>query len=191
MISLRDYIQTNKKFSIAGEAKDRILIFDMDDTILKSNATVDVYKGGKLVKQLSSSEFNSYKLKAGEQFDFEYFNSLEGLVTAELLPYWNTLVREYKKGTHIGIITARSDKYAVQGFLLHNHIDIKEPLIIAVNDKHSYYSGNIAERKQQAIEELVKVGYKTFVFFDDNEENLKFAKQLEKSYDIKVKTIKA
>ena len=191
MISLRDYIQSNRPFTVRGGQKDRILIFDIDDTILKSNATVDVYKNDKVVRQLSSSEFNTYKLKPGEQFDFTSFNSAESLITAELLPYWNTLVREYKKGTHVGIITARSDKYAIQKFLLYNNIDIKEPLIIAVNDKHSYYYGNVAERKRQAIEELIHVGYNTFVFFDDNTDNLRYAKSLEKDYDIKVKTIKA
>lgn len=188
---MRDYIKKNKRFSIKGESKDRILIFDMDDTILKSASTIDVYKNGKLIRQLSTSEFNDYKLKPGEEFDFSQFNSVEGLLSAELLPYWDTLVREYNKGTHIAIVTARSDKYAVQEFLTKNHINIKEPLIIAVNDIHSYYQGNTAERKKQAIEEIVAVGYKTLIFFDDNDDNLKFAKQLEDEYPIKVKTVKA
>jgi DeoR/GlpR family transcriptional regulator of sugar metabolism len=36
----------------------------------------------------------------------------------------------------------------------------------------------------------VRLGYNTLVFFDDSETNLKFAKELENKYDIKIITVK-
>jgi len=37
---------------------------------------------------------------------------------------------------------------------------------------------------------LVQQGYSNFIFFDDNEENLMLAKELEKEEDVVVKTVK-
>ena len=68
MINLRDYIL--EKFSVAGNESDKILLFDVDDTLLKSEVQVHVVKGGKLLRKLSSAEYNSYKLQPGEDFDY-------------------------------------------------------------------------------------------------------------------------
>ena len=46
----------------------------------------------------------------------------------------------------------------------------------------------IAKRKQQAFVEFINMGFKNFKFFDDDPENLKLAKELEKEYDIKMFT---
>ena len=108
MISLHDYIL--EKFSVAGNESDKILLFDVDDTLLKSEVQVHVVKGGKLLRKLSSAEYNSYKLQPGEDFDYVEFEDPKILNNKSVfLKYWDTLQREYKSGTHIGILTARSD----------------------------------------------------------------------------------
>ena len=77
-------------------------------------------------------------------------------------------------------------------FFKNNGIDIKQELVFAINDQKIRLHGEtIEERKAEVIKRLVKWGYTTFVFFDDNEENLRTAKKLEDKYDIKIHTVKA
>ena len=192
MKSLREYI--TEQFTVAGTKSDKILLFDIDDTLISSDVKVHVMKDGKLVRKLSSSEFNNYHLKHGEEFDFCEFNDEELLNSRSyFLKYWNTLKREYNEGVHIGIITARSNAEMFHKFFINNGIDIKRELIFAINDPSLKLDGDtIEQRKTNAINRLIRWGYKTFVFFDDNKDNLKTAKELESKYkNIHIHTVKA
>lgn len=185
--SLKNYM--SDKLTVGGTYSDRILLFDVDDTLLKSNAKISVVKDGEVIQKLTPAEFNYYKLKAGESFDFEEFKSWDALMEGTFLPFWKTLKREYHKGTHIGILTARENGDMFKKFFLTHGIDIKDELIFTTGDPE--YSGTVEQKKTQAIERLINVGYKTFVFFDDSEANLKEVKKMEKNHDIKVVTVKA
>lgn len=188
----------NKKFTVGGTTSNRILLFDIDETLLKSEAKTYVYDdNGKLIRELTPEEYNHDKLRPGEHYDFSDFRSLNGLLKSVMLPYWNTLKREYSKGTHIGIITARGGIKNIRKFFMMKGIDIKEDLIFAVGDNKELeleptITGNdIAKNKAICVERLYKVGYRTFVFFDDNQDNLDNVKSLEKKLPIRVHTIKA
>ena len=50
-----------------------LTIFDIDDTLFHTTAQIAVVKDGKIVKKLTNSEFNTYKLADGESFDFSEF----------------------------------------------------------------------------------------------------------------------
>lgn len=189
MLSLSDYI--SREFTVGGTRSHRIILFDVDDTLIHTTAHILVRKNGKVVKRITNAEFNEYVLQPGESFDFVEFDDPKILDNEEFTPYWNTLKREYKKGTHIGILTARGDTDMIYKFFKKKGIDIKYQLIFAVGDPKLKLNGAIAERKADIISKLVKLGYKTFVFFDDNESNLQSAKQLENRYNIKVVTVKA
>ena len=52
-----------------------LTIFDIDDTLFRTQSKVHVMKDGKSIKKLSPAEFNSYKLKSGEEFDYHEFVS--------------------------------------------------------------------------------------------------------------------
>lgn len=185
--SLSNYMKD--RLTVGGTYSDRVLLFDVDDTLLKSNAKISVLKDGELIQRLTPAEFNFYKLKPGEEFNFDEFRSYEALIESTFLPFWKTLKREYNKGTHIGILTARENGDMFKKFFLAHGIDIKDELIFTTGDPD--YSGSVEERKTQAIERLIKVGYKIFVFFDDSEANLKKVKKMENKYPIKVITVKA
>lgn len=191
MISLKDYIL--EQFTVAGTQSDKILLFDVDDTLIKSDVKVHVIKNGEVIKKLSSTEYNSYKLQPGESFDYSEFEDEDILNNRSVfLKYWDTLQREYKDGTHIGILTARSNKDMFYRFFKSNGITIKNELVFAINDPRLNLKGStIEDRKAEVIKRLAKWGYRTMVFFDDNEANLKTAKKLEKSCDIKIHTVKA
>ena len=78
----------------------------------------------------------------------------------------------------------------IRTFFLENSIDIHPELVIAVNDPKYGFKGSIAQRKSEALRGLIAQGYHDFIFFDDNQENLDHAKELEKEADVRVETIK-
>ena len=192
MISLVEHLREriHVGFTVNQTVSNKIILFDLDDTIIHTTAKISVFKNGECIKKLTNAEFNDYTLKPGESFGFEEFNDFDILSTSKFTPYWETLKREYKKGTHIGILTARQNCCMIRKFFMNNGIRIKSELVMAINDPQLGLNGTIQERKAEAIGILADAGYKLFIFFDDNEPNLKAAKKLEKEYNIKVQTVK-
>jgi hypothetical protein len=90
----------------------------------------------------------------------------------------------------VSIVTARSSSTLVRDFFLENGIDIHPDLVIAINDPLFGYDGNIAERKQKAITCLIDSGYTDLVFFDDNDDNLRLAKDVEGYKGSRIKLIR-
>lgn len=192
MISLKEHLKDRIKsgFTVNKTISDKIILFDLDDTIIHTTAEIYIVRNGERVRKMSNGEFNDYVLKPGESFDFGEFDDPTILAGSAFTKYWNTLKREYRKGTHVGILTARSDCDMIKQFFLDNGIRIKDELVMAINDPSLGLKGSIQQRKSEAIGILANAGYKLFVFFDDNKANLESAKELEKTYDITVKTVK-
>ena len=179
-------------FTVAGTVSNKILIFDIDDTLIYSNATIYVVKDGKRIKELTPAEYNNYVWQEGESFDYSNFDSSKLLNSANFTKYWDTLKREYAKGTHIAILTARGKPAMIKKFFLNNGIDIKDDLIFCCAYSKFPWKGPIQYKKTKVIEYLTLLGYNTLVFFDDNLHNLETAKQLEDLYpSIKIITVHA
>ena len=184
------HILTLEEFSIRGKKSDKVLVFDIDDTLITSNAKVLVKKNEEVVKELNSSEFNEYKLKDGEVYSFEKFRDLGIMLSSEMRPYFDTLKREYARGVHIAILTAREDKDMIHNFFIQKSgIDIHPKLIFTTGDDKSDCS--IAEKKAKCIRKLVQYGYTTLVFFDDNIDNLHSAQKMGKELGVKIHIVKA
>jgi hypothetical protein len=165
-----------------------ITIFDIDDTLTVSNAKIRVHdpETGKTY-ELTPKEFNEYQKDPNHVLDFSDFRNPDILKAGRIIDWvMNILQKTLQIERAVGIITARDDKDLIIDFLLHNGVDINPDFIFAVNDPRSNFTGSIAERKQQAFVEFIDMGFKNFKFFDDDPENLKLAKQLEKQYDIKM-----
>ena len=193
MISLKEHLRDRIQagFTVNKTMSNKIILFDLDDTIIHTTAEIYIAKNGKRIRKISNGEFNDYTLKRGESFDFGEFADPDILASSKFTKYWDTLKREYKKGTHIGILTARSDCDMIKQFFLNNGIRIKDELVMAINDPSLGLTGSIQRRKAEAIGILANAGYNLFIFFDDDEPNLKAAKELEKMYEITVQTVKA
>lgn len=175
------------RLHVGGTYSNKLLIFDIDDTLLITDTKVFVTKGGRIVRTLSSAEFNDDVLRPGERYDYSDFSSLKTMKRGVFTPYMKTLRREYTRGTHICILTARQITDKIKQFFLDAGIDIKDELIIAVNDPKQPYTGNVAQRKSQAISSLIEKGeYDTIVFFDDNKENLRQAETVCKALGVKL-----
>jgi hypothetical protein len=187
MIKFKKYSQLNEaKKPIPGDA---INIFDIDDTLIYTAAKIRVYdpSSGKEYS-MSPAEYNEYEQQPHHELDFTDFDDIEMLKNGQLIDWVvNILKKTMSKGKAVGIITARSaGKKALGDFFKHLGIKIHPDLIFSVNDPSEHYTGNNAERKQMAFEELIDMGYNTFRFFDDDLKNLQYAKELEKKHNIKM-----
>ena len=164
----------------------KIILFDIDDTLIRSNANIYVVKNGKIKRVISSTQFNSDRLARGENYDYQEFNSAELLNSAKTTQYFDTLIREYKKGNIIGIVTAREDKKLIFNYLKKNGVILDKRLIFTVTAINSKLSGSIHERKAQVIDILSKKGFNTFVYFDDNKQNIEACEEMAKKLNLKI-----
>lgn len=167
-----------------------ICIFDLDDTLVKTGAKIKVYEKdtGDLLHSLTPQQYNDFDNSCGHVLDFNDFDDLQVLLKGSLMISNIKILLELSKSYSIGIITARSHIDSVLEFVYENKLPIEKHLIFAVNDERSSFFGNVAERKKQAFERLIKIGYNNFIYYDDNLDNLLSAKSLESEYDnIKIK----
>lgn len=183
----------NEGYKIKGKNSDKILIFDLDDTLIISDAKIKVLdaKSQKVIKELTPAQYNSYVEKKGQLLNFDEFKDFGILKKSKLTKYMGLLKQEYLKGTHICILTARDKSNMIYDFFMLHGIKILPQLVIATGDPKWNLVGSVAERKKQAINKLINQGYTNLTFFDDNEDNIKFAKNLNKEYpDVSIKTVK-
>jgi hypothetical protein len=178
---------------IKGKHNEKLAVFDMDDTLIISAAMIQVLdiNTGKVIKSLTPAQFNFFKPNKKTSLSFSEFEDYEILKKSKfIVEILNKLLNYYKSGVHVSIVTARSNSDMIRRFFLENGIDIHPDLVIAVNDPKYAFTGSVAQRKKQALLELVEQGYSDFIFFDDNHDNLILAKEIEKEKDVKVKTVK-
>jgi HAD superfamily hydrolase (TIGR01509 family) len=160
-------------------------IFDFDDTLVKTNAKVHVYKNGKYLKSLTPEEFNSYQKAADEEIDVSEFKDPRIIMKAKPLKMWVALqnmdaaIKQGRSTSEIFILTARSAiaQTPIYNFFQKNNIDIPEDHIITIGDDKGEI--NIAEEKKRILKRLVKQ-YDDITFFDDNPENIKLAQEVGK-----------
>ena len=69
VINFKEYLEVQKYGTLN--------VFDIDDTLFHTTAKISVIKDGKPVKELTNQEFNTYKLGAGESFDYSQFRDSE------------------------------------------------------------------------------------------------------------------
>ena len=168
----------NEKFTT-----DKILIFDLDDTIVVSAAKIvvkDIDTGEQY--ELTPEEFNDYTKSPNHVLDFDQFKSLEIMKAGKMIDrYFKILTKNYKKGVAIGVITARDDQNMVyEWFRYHLGFHIKREFIWAVNDPKSGLSGDIKTRKKEAMKWFVEQGYTDIRFFDDDKNNIRLIKELDR-----------
>lgn len=187
--TLSEYVnesRNSKKKPIPG---DSINIFDIDDTLIITKAKIKVYDPiTKNEYSLTPAEYNDYQRMPHHKLDFSDFDDVEILKNGQLIEWVVDILRKtMAKGKAVGVVTARSANTKVlKEFFNHHNIRIHSDLIIPVNEPGAPYSGNNAERKQQAFEDLIEMGYRKFKFFDDDMNNLKMVKGLEQTHDVKI-----
>jgi len=179
----------NFKTFLEEQAGKGLTMFDVDETMFITKAKVKVIKNGKIIKRLNNQEFNTYKKKDGEEFDFgefknaEVFNRTSTPIARMINKVKAILKNATRKGSKVIIVTARPnfdnkklflDTFRKQG------IDIDK---IYVERAGNLGSGPAAGNKKIIFKKyLDQKIYKRIRLFDDAISNLKTFLSLQKDY---------
>ena len=166
-----------------------LTIFDIDETMFITKAKVKVVKDGKVIKKLDNQEFNTYKKKAGEEFDFGEFKNAEvfkrtSTPIARMINKVKAILKNATKaGSKVIIVTARPNFDNKKTFLdtfRKQGIDIDK---IYVERAGNLGSGPAAENKRVIFKKYLNQNiYKRVRLFDDAMSNLKVFLSLQKDY---------
>ena len=184
-------VQKNKldnELSIKEEQTSgkKLVIFDIDDTLVHTQTQVKVIKDGKVVKSLNSHEFTHYKLQPGEEFDFGAFRDAKEffLNSKPIIPMINQLKYDIRTGNKVVMVTARADFNDKELFL-----DTFRKFGIDMSKVHVYRAGNITdkipteEKKKLIIRKLLNSDqYDKAIMYDDALPNLESFVSLKNEY---------
>jgi hypothetical protein len=181
MFSLRQYIEE--------QATKGLTIFDIDETMFKTKAKVKVIKNGETIKSLTNQEFNKYKLKPGEKFDFGEFRSAEvfyktSTPIGKMIGKVKAILKNAtKRGSRVIIVTARPNFDNRDLFLKtfrEQGIDIDK---IYIERAGNLGSGPAADNKKIIFKKYLDQNiYARMRLFDDDMKNLKMFLGLKKEY---------
>ena len=177
-----------KTFLLEAQGKG-LTIFDIDETMFITKAKVKVVKNGKVIKKLDNQQFNTYKKKAGEEYDFgefkdaKVFNRTSTPIARMINKVKAILKNATRAGSKVIIVTARPnfdnkkiflDTFRKQG------IDIDK---IYVERAGNLGGGPAADNKKVIFKKyLDQKIYKRIRLFDDAMSNLKMFLSLQKEY---------
>lgn len=154
----------------------KLVIFDIDDTLVNTSTKVKVVKDGKVIKKLNSHDFTHYKLQPGEEFDFGAFRNAREFFSKSkpIIPMINQLKHDINTGNKVVMVTARSDFDDKELFL-----DTFRKFGINIDKVHVYRAGNIQlkvpteEKKKMIIRKLLSANdYNKAIMYDDAKPNL-------------------
>jgi len=167
-------------------SNSKLVIFDIDDTLVNTDTRVNVVRDGEVIKQLNSHDFTHYKLGPGEEFDFGAFKDAREFFTkAKPIP---GMIRQLKHdidtGNKVIMLTARSDFNDRDIFL-----DTFRRFGIEMDRVHVYRAGNLTikaateEKKKIMLRHLLgKTHYDKIIMYDDSVPNLNAFISLKQEY---------
>lgn len=163
----------------------KLVIFDIDDTLVNTQTKVHVIKDGEIITSLNSHDFTHYKLKPGESFDFEDFRNAREFFekSRPIIPMMNQLKRDINTGNNVVMVTARADFDDKELFL-----DTFRKYGVDMDKVHVYRAGNLKggsteERKKKIIKSLLdKHEYTKAIMYDDAKPNLNSFIELKQDY---------
>lgn len=170
-----------------------LTIFDIDETLFRTKALVRVMKDNEVVRTLDNQQYNEYKLKAGESFDYGEFRNAK-IFHDTSIPIWSMIKKAraiinnaVNAGSRVIIVTARADFDDRKKFL-----DTFRRYGIDIDNVYVERSGNLnlgssAKNKRFIFHKYLRSGrYERVRFFDDALSNITMFKALAKKYpDIK------
>jgi len=154
----------------------KLVVFDIDDTLVRTQTKVKVILNGEIVKTLNSHEFTHYKLHPGEEFDFDDFKDAHEFFTnaKPIIPMISQLKHDIATGNKVTMITARADFNDRELFL-----DTFRKFGINMNKVHVYRAGNITvkapidQKKVMIVRNLLaKDNFTKAIMYDDSMTNL-------------------
>lgn len=180
-----------KEYVENGFKDGGLTIFDIDDTLFHTTATINVKKDGKVIKSLTNQEFNTYKLGKGEEFDFAEFKNAEKFAKesrpiGKMLEKAKAIIAHSEKtpNSKVVIITARDDFDDKEKFLdtFRKHgIDIDKVRVERAGKIKSIESPDI--KKYVIIHNMLNTKeFSRVRLFDDSITNLKTFLKLKETF---------
>jgi len=166
-----------------------LTIFDIDETLFHTKAKVAVVKDGQVVRMLDNQEFNTYKRKPGEEYDFREFKSAEvfrrtSTPISKMIEKAKAIVKAKKNpNSQAIIVTARAD-FDDKHMFLQTFRDHGLP----IDSMHVERSGNLgmdspAEAKKVVFRKYLNTkNYIKTRLYDDAMSNLKAFLELQAEY---------
>ena len=156
-----------------------LTIFDVDETLFHTTARIQVKKDGKVISDLDNIEFNNYKLKSGEEYDFGQFKSAKIFNTtstpiAKMINKAKAIIKNsVKAGSKVIVVTARGDMddkelfintFKAQGLDMEN---------VYIERAGNFGLVSSAKNKEVVFRKYLETGvYKRIRLFDDAVDNL-------------------
>lgn len=166
-----------------------LTVFDIDDTLFHTTAKVKIIKNNKVVHELDNQQYNTYKLKPGESYDYGQFRDAAHF-KATSVPIHKMVAKAKaiisaanKKGSKVIIVTARADFNDKNVFLstFRDHgIDIDK---VHVERAGNLNLGSSAKNKRFIFHKYLRGNkFSRVRFFDDAKSNITMFKALAKAY---------
>ena len=194
MSRFKKYI--NEKTNLKSDYGAGITFIDIDETIFRTFAKMIVRDKitGVINVELDNMEFNSYKLKDGEEYDYHQFRDA-ALFRKTSIPIPQTVKRikkmikgiasKYNRDSKIIFLTARSDldnKHEVLNTFRDHGIKM-DPSIVYVERAGNDQSGTIPEVKQKIMLKYLMTGkYRRVRLLDDHKPNVKALLDIKKKF---------
>ena len=166
-----------------------LTIFDIDETLFHTKAMIKVMKDGKKVRELDNQQFNTYKLKAGEDFDFGEFRSAKifretSTPVVRMIEKAKAIFRNIRNPqSRIIICTARAD-FDDKDMFLQTFRDHGLPVdSMYVERAGNFGLGSSAENKKVVFRKYLNTkNYTKTRLFDDAMSNLRAFLDLQSEY---------
>jgi hypothetical protein len=171
-------------------------VFDIDETLFKTSATVLVVKDGKVVhKMTTQKEMDAYKLKPGEKFDFSEFRNAQTFKDSaqpipRMLDKAKAIVSRQGNNSRTILLTARAD-FDDKEMFLQTFRDHGFP----IDKTHVFRAGNLtagssAVAKMFILRKFIKSGkYRKIRVWDDSPKNLTAIDKLSSLHpEVKIET---
>ena len=166
-----------------------LTIFDIDETLFRTRALINVVHNGFVVRKLDNQEFNEYELGPGESYDFcefrsaEIFNKTSEPINKMIAKMSAIIKNANATGSKVIIITARADFDNKELFLdtfRREGIDIDS---VYVERAGNLGSNSAADNKRVIIERYLDTGkFARTRLYDDAMSNITMFNELSTEY---------
>lgn len=168
---------------------DRLTVFDLDDTLIRTRACV-VVNGPRGRRVLTPAEYTAFHKDEGDAEDFSQFNDRALLDEAEeIRPVFTLLRAILSEGGRVAVVTARERPGPVAAFLESRGAPVPVGMIHAVTSP-GYTGDTVPDRKASAFRMLAEAGHTDIVYYDDCSRNLASVRHVCKEEGVRIECVR-
>ena len=158
-------------------SESKLRVFDFDDTLVKTDATVKLTRPDGTKEELTPGEFSQHELDPNNKYDFSDFNKVINPTEVKQVTDILRNVTSAAGRREIIILTARDPESqdAIEEWLQGIGIDIKKIDVVGLANPDPMAKANWIENK-------IVDGATDILFLDDSGKNVAAVKALEKEY---------